>query len=70
MNFHTKIIIANLKSAMESALFWGPNHHYYCTPGDCTCMPAVKKERRLEHIKFFELKSEGYRDGIKRKETR
>ena len=24
----------------------------------------------LENIKFFELKNEGYRDGIKRKETR
>ena len=48
-------------------------HHYYCTPGNCivcTCMHAVKKGRRLENKKFFELKSEGYRDGIKRKETR
>ena len=48
-------------------------HHYYCTPGDCivcTCMHAVKKGRRLKNTKFFELKSEGYRDGIKRKETR
>ena len=35
--------------------------HYYCTPGDCTCMHAVKKGRRLE--KFFELKCKGYRDG-------
>ena len=24
-------------------LSWGPNHHYYCTPGDCTWMHAVKK---------------------------
>ena len=29
-----------------------------------------KKGRRLENEKFFELKSRGYRDGIKRKETR
>ena len=52
---------------------YGHKHHYYCTPGDCivcTCMHAVKKGRRLENKKFFELKSEGYRDGIKRKETR
>ena len=47
-----------------------PNHHYYWTPGDCTCMHAVKKGRRLENEKFFELKSGGYRDGIKGKETR
>ena len=33
-------------------------------------MHAVKKERRLENEKFFELKRGGYRDGIKRKETR
>ena len=26
-------------------------------------MHAVKKERRLENEKFFELKSRGYRDG-------
>ena len=39
----------------------------YCTPGDCTCMHAVKKRRRLENEKFFELKSKGYRDGIKEK---
>ena len=32
-------------------------------------MHAVKK-RRLENEKFFELKSRGYRDGIKRNETR
>ena len=51
-------------------LFWGPNHHYYWTPGVSTCMHAVKKERRLENEKLFELKSRGYRDGIKRKETR
>ena len=36
----------------------------------CTCMHAVKKGRRLENRKFFELKSGGYRDGIRRKETR
>ena len=35
------------------------------------CMHAcIKKEGRLENKKFFELKNEGYRDGIKRKETR
>ena len=28
-------------------------------------MHAVKKGRRLENEKFFELKSGGYRDGIK-----
>ena len=32
-------------------------------------MHAVKKGRRLEK-KIFELKSKGYRDGIKRKDTR
>ena len=48
-------------------LSWGLNHHYYWTPSYCTYMHAVKKGRRLE--KFFELKSRGYRDGIKRKET-
>ena len=32
-------------------LSWGPNHHDYCTPGDCTCMHAVKKGRRLENKK-------------------
>ena len=31
---------------------------------------CIKKEGRLENKKFFELKNEGYRDGIKRKETR
>ena len=31
-------------------------------------MHAVKKERRLENEKFFELKSRGYRDGIKKRE--
>ena len=41
----------------------GPNQHYYCTTGDCTCMHAVKKGRRLEN----ELKSKEYRDGIKEK---
>ena len=51
-------------------LSWGTNHHYYWTPSDCTCMHAVKKGRRLENKKLFELKSRGYRDGIKRKETR
>ena len=50
--------------------YLGGQHHYYCTPGDCTCMHAVKKGRRLENKKFFELKSNEYRDGIKRKETR
>ena len=29
----------------------GPNHHYYCTPSDCTCMLVVKKGRRLENKK-------------------
>ena len=31
---------------------WEPNHHYYCTPGDCICCAfthAVKKGRRLEN---------------------
>ena len=51
-------------------LSWGPNHHYYWTPSYSTCMHVVKKGRRLENEKFFELKSRGYRDGIKRKETR
>ena len=46
---------------------WRPKKHFYCTPGDCTCMHAVKKGRRLENKK---IKSKGYRDGIKRKETR
>ena len=31
---------------------------------------CIKKGRRLENKKIFELKSRGYRDGIKRKETR
>ena len=30
-------------------------------------MHAVKKERRLENKKFFELKRGGYRDGYKKK---
>ena len=30
-------------------------------------MRAVKKERRPENEKFFELKRSGYRDGIKKK---
>ena len=30
-------------------------------------MHAVKKGRRLENEKFFELKSKGYRDGIYKK---
>ena len=34
------------------------------TIDDCACMHAVKKRRRLE------LKCKGYRDGIKRNETR
>ena len=38
-------------------VLWGPNHHYYWTPSYCTCMHAVKKGRRLENNKFFELKS-------------
>ena len=46
------------------------DQHYYCTPGDCTCMHAFKKGRRLENEKFFELKSKEYREGIKRKDTR
>ena len=29
-----------------------------------------KKEGRLENKKFFELKNEGYRDGIKRRQDR
>ena len=34
--------------------------------GVCCCVqPCI-----LENKKFFELKNEGYRDGIKRKETR
>ena len=33
-------------------------------------MHAVKKERRLENEIFFQLKSKGCRDGIKRKETK
>ena len=45
-------------------------HFQYWSPGGCTCMHAVKKERRLENEKFFELKRRGYGDGIKRKETR
>ena len=32
-------------------------------------MHAVKKGRRLENEKFFELKIKEYRDGIKGKET-
>ena len=32
------------------------------------CMHAVKKGRRLENEKFFELKSKGYRDGIKKRD--
>ena len=31
---------------------------------------CIKKEGRLKNEKFFEFKKEGYRDGIKRKETR
>ena len=31
---------------------------------------CIKKGGRLENKKIFELKNEGYRDGIKRKETR
>ena len=31
---------------------------------------CIKKEGRLENEKFFELKNDGYRDGIERKETR
>ena len=31
---------------------------------------CIKKEGRLENKKFFEFKKEGYRDGIKGKETR
>ena len=35
------------------------------------CMHAcIKTEGRLENKKIFDLKNEGYRDGIKRKETR
>ena len=30
----------------------GASHHYYRTPGDCTCMHAVKKGRRLENEKL------------------
>ena len=47
-------------------LSWGLNHHYYCISNYCTCMHALKKGRRLENEKFFELKSREYRDGIKR----
>ena len=32
----------------------------------CTCSTYIV----LENEKFFELKSKGYRDGMKRKETR
>ena len=39
----------------------------YCTPGDCTCMHAVKKGKRLENEKFFELKRKEYRDVYKKK---
>ena len=36
---------------------------------DYTCMYALKKGRRLENKKkFFELKSRGYRDGVKRRD--
>ena len=38
--------------------------------GQYVCMHALKNGRRLENEKFFELKSKGYRDGIKTKETR
>ena len=31
-------------------------------------MHAVKKERRLENEKFFEIESWGYRDGIKKRD--
>ena len=34
------------------------------------CMHACIKKGRLKNKTFFELKNEGYRDGIKRKETR
>ena len=34
----------------------GANHHYYRKPGDCTCMHVVKKGRRLDNEKLFELK--------------
>ena len=34
------------------------------------CMHIIAIQMLLENKKFFELKSEGYRDGIKRKETR
>ena len=55
--------------AVINVPYW-QNHHYYCTPGDyivCTCMHAVKKGRRLESKKLFQLKSKGYMDGIKRR---
>ena len=26
---------------------WGSNHHYYCTPGDCACIHAVKNKNSL-----------------------
>ena len=31
-------------------------------------MHAVKKERRVENKKFFELKRGGYKDGIKKRD--
>ena len=69
-NSRRVLVHRNTNFAQVVTLSWGPNHYYYWTPGDCICMHAVKKGRRLENEKYFELKSGGYRDGIKRKETR
>ena len=50
---NTGRVLVTIQLCPSTNPFLGPNHHYYCTPGDCTCMHAVKKGRRLENEKFF-----------------
>ena len=63
-------IVGSLYAAYTAALQNGFKMMRVIAKLEITVWHCPGKIYILENKKFFELKSEGYRDGIKRKETR